>query len=295
MTRRPARSRSRRRLAVLGLALSPLVLTACGAVGVHADPANGYLPNGITEESKQVEELWMGSWIAALAVGVLVWGLILWCVAAYRKRKDDNTLPVQFQYNVPLEILYTVVPMLMVGVLFYYSEVATQDLHDTSAEPDETINVVAKQWTWDFNYVDADVHESGQMAELTGEEGVEETLPTLYVPVGETVELQLTSRDVVHSFWVPAFLEKMDLNPGVVNVLQVTPTEEGTFQGKCAELCGAYHSQMLFNLEVVSREEYDAHMAELEEQGNTGLLPNDLNRDEIIERDQPLLDEEESN
>ena len=144
------------------------MLTACGAVGVHADPANGYLPNGITEESKQVEELWMGSWIAALAVGVLVWGLILWCVAAYRKRKDDNTLPVQFQYNVPLEILYTVVPMLMVGVLFYYSEVATQDLHDTSAEPDETINVVAKQWSWDFNYVDDDVHEAGQMAELDG-------------------------------------------------------------------------------------------------------------------------------
>lgn len=269
------------------------MLTACGAVGVETDPGNGYLPHGITEQSTYVEDLWIWSWIAALAVGVLVWALILWCVAAYRKKStDDDRLPVQFQYNVPLEILYTVVPMLMLGVLFYYSETATQELHDTSATPDTTINVVAKQWTWDFNYVDAQVYESGEMADLDGTEGVEEELPTLYVPVDETTEFQLTSRDVIHSFWVPAFLEKMDLNPGVVNTFQVTPTEEGTFQGKCAELCGAYHSQMLFNLEVVSREEFDAHMEELEERGNTGQLSNDLNRDEIIERDRSLVEEE---
>lgn len=291
MTRRSARRTVRRRLSVLGLVLGTFALSACSAVGVDTDFSNGYLPHGVTEQSKHVESIWIGSWIAAMLVGILVWGLTLWCIVAYRRRKDDDgTLPVQLQYNIPLEVLYTVVPMLMVGVLFYYNEKAQNELHDKDTPADVSINVVAKQWTWDFNYTDANVHESGQMAQLTGEEGVEETLPTLYVPVNERVEFVLTSRDVVHSFWVPAFLEKMDLNPGIVNTLHVTPTETGTFQGKCAELCGSYHSQMLFNLKVVTREEFDQHMADLKAKGNTGILDNSLNRDDIIERDKDLVD-----
>ncbi|WP_191681336.1 cytochrome c oxidase subunit II [Janibacter melonis] len=284
--------RARRRIGVVGLAVAALALSACSAVGIHTDPANGYLPQGATEQSKLVENLWIGSWIAALAVGVLVWGLTIWCMVAYRRRRDDDgSLPVQLQYNVPLEILYTVVPILMVGALFYFTEEAQSELHDVSQTPDVTINVAAKQWSWDFNYVDADVHESGLMAELDGKPGVEETLPTLYVPVDKRVEFQLTSRDVIHSFWVPAFLEKMDLNPSLVNRLQVTPTETGTFQGKCAELCGAYHSQMLFNIKVVSQEEFDQHMADLEAKGQTGLLPTDLNREKLAPGEAELLEE----
>ena len=114
-----------------------------------------------------------------------------------------------------------------------------------------TVNVVGKQWSWDFNYVEADVHEVGTQAILTGEPGAEETIPTMYLPVDERVEFVLTSRDVIHSFWVPQFLQKLDMIPGQVNKFQVVPTEEGTFKGKCAELCGAYHSQMLFNVKVV--------------------------------------------
>ena len=288
--------RPRRAIGAIGLVIAVVALSACSAVGVNTDPKNGYLPEGITEEAALVENLWIWAWVAALAVGVLVWGLILWCMAAYRRRKDDDgSLPVQLQYNVPLEILYTVVPMLMVGALFYYTQDATTKLQDVSQEPDTTINIAAKQWSWDFNYVDDDVHEAGQMAELDGKEGAEEKLPTLYLPVGERVEFVLTSRDVIHSFWVPAFLEKMDLNPGMVNRFQVTPNQTGTFQGKCAELCGAYHSQMLFNVKVVERDEYDAHMKELEDKGQTGLLGTDLNREEINERDQDLIPSQESN
>lgn len=271
-------------------------MSACSAVGVHTDPKNGYLPEGVTEEAGLVENLWIWSWVAALAVGALVWGLTLWCMIAYRRRKDDDgSLPVQLQYNVPLEILYTVIPILMVGVLFFYTEKAQTQLIDTSDDPDVTINVVGKQWSWDFNYVDDNVHESGLMAELDGKEGAEEKLPTLYLPVDEKVEFVLTSRDVMHSFWVPAFLEKMDLNPGIVNHFQVTPTQTGTFRGKCAELCGAYHSHMLFNVEIVERDEYDAHMDELKEKGQTGLLENGLNREDVNERDQYLLDHEGKN
>lgn len=270
-------------------------MSACSAVGVNTDLKNGYLPEGVTEESVLVENLWIWSWVAALAVGVLVWGLTLWCIVAYRRRKDDDgTLPVQLQYNVPLEILYTVVPMFMVGALFFYTEQAQSKLLDVSNEPDVTINVVAKQWSWDFNYVDADVHEAGHMAPLDGKSGHEEDLPTLYLPKGERVEFVLTSRDVIHSFWVPAFLEKMDVNPGIVNRFQVVPSQTGTFQGKCAELCGAYHSQMLFNVKIVEPAEYEAHMQELRDKGQTGLLGNDLNREDINKQQEFLVPDEET-
>lgn len=285
--------RGRRRIASIGLVLGVLALSACSAVGVNTEFSTGYLPEGVTDESKLVTDLWIGSWIAAMAVGILVWGLTLWCMVAYRKRKDDDgSLPIQLQYNVPLEILYTVVPMLMVAGLFYYTEKAQSELHRIDPNPDLTINVVGKQWTWDFNYVDANVHESGQMAVMTGKPGVEQTLPDLYLPVNKKVEFQLTSRDVIHSFWVPAFLEKMDTNPGLVNKLQVTPNKIGTYTGKCAELCGAYHSQMLFNVKVVSQEDFDAHMQKLKDEGKTGLLPNGLNRNEFVPGQDELLQED---
>nr|WP_245634455.1 cytochrome c oxidase subunit II [Janibacter corallicola] len=268
-----------------------IALSACSAVGIHTDPLNGYLPEAATREGGYVEDFWIWTWVAAWLVGIAVWGMTLWCIVVYRRRKnDDGTLPVQLQYNVPLEILYTVVPMMMVGVIFFYN-VQAQDELGKIEEPDVVINVVAKQWSWDFNYVNENVHTAGQMAQLDGTKGAEKKLPTLYLPKGERVEFVLTSRDVIHSFWVPAFLEKMDVNPGIVNRFQVTPTQEGTFQGKCAELCGAYHSQMLFNVKIVDKAEYEAHIQKLKKQGDTGLLKNGLNRDEINKRDTHLLPE----
>jgi cytochrome c oxidase subunit 2 len=263
-----------------------LALALSGCAGRVQD---GFLPRAATEGGERVTTLWNGAWIAALAVGVLVWGLILWCVVAYRRRKDDTALPVQLRYNVPMEILYTVVPVFMIAVLFYYTARDESALLDTSKEPDVVINVVGKKWSWDFNYVNEDTYESGSQAQLTGEPGVEETLPTLYVPVDQRVEFVLTSRDVIHSFWIPAFLQKLDMIPGRVNKFQVVPTEVGDFKGKCAELCGAYHSRMLFNVKVVDRATYDAHMADLKAQGNTGQLENDLNPEKIMNEDEDLI------
>ncbi len=211
-------------------------------------------------------------------MGVLVWGLILWCIVAYRRRRDDTGLPVQIRYHLPLEILYTVVPLIMVAVLFYFTARDQSAIADTSAKPDVTINVVGKQWSWDFNYLDADVYDTGVQGLLNGKRGVESQLPTLYLPVGKRVEFELTARDVIHSFWIPAFLYKMDVIPGVNNHFQVIPQREGTFKGKCAELCGEYHSDMLFNVKVVSQAEYDQHMADLKARGQTGQLPNDIGR-----------------
>ena len=281
------RSRSRAlRVGVLSV-IAALTLTGCE----HGQFVNGFLPQGVTEGADRVTTLWVWSWIALFGVGFLVWGLIIWCMVAYRRRKDDNELPVQLRYNVPIEILYTVVPIFMIATFFYYTAKDEAHLLDTSVEPDVSINVVGKQWSWDFNYVDEQVHETGAQAILTGEPGAEETIPTLYLPVGERVQFYLTARDVIHSFWVPQFLQKMDMIPGRVNTFQVTPTQEGTFKGECAELCGAYHSAMLFNVKVVSRSEYDAHMAELKAKGQTGLLPNGLSRQQLMKGQEKLLPE----
>ena len=275
----------RRALIITGLA----VICAVALSGCGASLRRGLLPQGVTSESGSIITFWNGSWLAALGVGVLVWGLILWCVVVYRRKKDAVGLPEQLRYNVPIEILYTIVPVFMVAVLFFYTARLESAQMDVSAKPDVTINVVAKQWNWDFNYIDAGTFETSSMVALTGEPGVAATLPTLYLPVNQRVEFVLTSRDVIHSFWVPQFLRKLDVIPGKVNRFQVVPTEIGTFQGKCAELCGAYHASMLFRVKVVSLADYKAHLVELRTKGNIGMLSNSLSREKIQPDQQQYL------
>jgi len=262
---------------------------------VPSSASSGWLPQGVngqqvTTETERITSLWVGIWIAAMAVGLLVWGLTFWCMAVYKRKKGDPELPPQLRYNIPIELLYTVVPVLMVAVIFFYTARDEAAIMDTSAKPDVTINVVGKQWSWDFNYVDSNVYETGVHSELNPNGGVVGTpMPVLYMPVNKRVEFVLNARDVIHSFWVPAFLVKLDMIPGRTNKLQITPTQLGEYQGKCAELCGAYHSQMLFKVKVVTQAEYDAHMAELKSMGQVGQLDNTLNREPVYGPDLKMI------
>jgi len=278
MVRPTATKSSRRRTTVLlgGLAATALLTAGCSA----QELSTGWLPStrGTTDETGRIITLWNGSWIAALVVGVLVWGLTLWCVVAYRRRKDEVGLPAQLRYNVPLEILYTVVPLMMVGVLFFYTFRDQREIESIAENPDVEIGVVGKQWAWDFNYVTDDVYETSTQVDLDAEGNPVSQIPTLYLPVGETVTFELTSRDVIHSFWVPGFLYKKDMIPGRENYVSLTPLETGVFEGKCAELCGQYHSEMLFRVAVVDRDEYDAQMDALRDAGQTGQLGRDLDK-----------------
>ena len=266
-----------------------VLLSGCGEAFTR-----GYLPEPVTEAADDVVFFWNAVWIAALAVGLLVWGLMLWAVFAYRRRSDDE-LPPQFRYHVPLEILYTVVPILMVAAIFGKTVEVQNTLLERQDDPDVVVNVVGKKWSWDFNYMNEDVHVAGiQANDLNkGEEGLPETLPTMVLPVDSRVEFVLTSRDVIHSFWVPQFLQKLDMVPGRVNIFQVTTTEEGVFQGKCAELCGAYHSEMLFQVEVVSQGEYETFIEDLRDSGNTGILGTELDQYELqIDQRDRMSDDE---
>lgn len=287
-------TRTRRRVLLRTTALTAVVaLLAAGCASETVQ--RGYLPTHpdgeVTNQTERIASLWVGSWIAALIVGVITWGLILWCVAAYRKRRDDHQLPVQTRYHMPLEIMYTALPVMMVLVLFYYTDRDMSAIRELSDDGDEVkIQVIGKQWSWDFNYLDDGVWDTGQhlldpgsqgeAEALDGARGTSDQAPTLYLPVGERVEFTLDSRDVIHSFWIPAFLYKLDMIPGRANTFEVTPTTEGTFAGKCAELCGEFHSGMLFNVKVVDRAEYDAHIESLRAAGQTGELGLDLNREQ---------------
>jgi cytochrome c oxidase subunit 2 len=286
------------------LAAGLVLATATGCT--YKDFPRLGMPSPITEEAPRILSLWQGSWAAALATGVLVWGLILWSVIFHRRSRTKVEIPPQTRYNMPIEALYTVVPILIVSVLFYFTARDESELLKTSEKPDHVINVVGYQWSWGFNYmedVDGDPATPGKLPEeVTGSipdrkldvvpssaEGVYDTGtpgernpqtgnpgPTLYLPKGETVQFILTSRDVIHSFWVLPFLFKQDVIPGHTNVFQVTPNKEGTYRGKCAELCGVDHARMLFNVKVVSPERYRAHLKDLAEQGQTGYIQSGI-------------------
>ncbi|MGO4190429.1 cytochrome c oxidase subunit II [Arthrobacter sp. YAF17] len=274
-------SRRKQITTITGLALAgALALTGCSP-----EVQKGWLPTerGTTNHTDRIMDLWVNSWIAALVVGVITWGLMIWCMVAYRRRKGTVGFPRQNSFNLPLEVFYLTIPLFMVLVFFYFTDRDQHAIDDRSQPADVVVDVRGKQWAWDFNYkkgnvIREDVHEAGVQAHLTGEAIDKEKLPTLYLPVNKSVDVELNARDVIHSFWVPAFLQKRDMIPGKTNYIRFTPTKEGTYDGKCAELCGEYHSEMLFRVKVVSDAEFQAHLEKLRQDGNTGLLGEEYDR-----------------
>ncbi|GAA4904151.1 cytochrome c oxidase subunit II [Tessaracoccus lubricantis] len=239
-----------------------VALTACSEGAARLG-----LPEAATEQAPNVGNLWLGAWIASFAVGGLVWGLIIWAIIRYRRREGDAPAPRQTTYHLPLELLYTLVPFLIVGVMFFYTIKAQDAMVEQDSEPDVVINVIGQKWSWTFNYMEEGNPDVGTNAH---EIGTLERIPDLYLPVNKRVRFNLESADVIHSFWVPSFYFKLDVIPGHSNSFDATPNKLGTYDGKCAELCGEFHSLMLFKVHVVSEEEYEAKVRELAESGNAG-------------------------
>ncbi|NYG56315.1 cytochrome c oxidase subunit II [Nocardioides perillae] len=277
----PRAARSAKRAAAGALLVSSLLLLS----GCSADDVDQIqrlaMPEPATTQAPAIYDLWRYAWLAAIIVGVIVWGLIAWVVLRYRRRSADE-VPVQTRYNLPLEIFYTVAPIMMVIVFFYWTVNVQNEVLDEVEDPDLVVEVVGQQWSWTFNHgvgegdgprtpdvgdgeyrYDDYVYESGTAAQI----------PTLVLPVDQTVQFNLHSPDVIHDFWVTGFLMKMDVIPGRVNHFQVTPDRIGTYAGKCAELCGTYHSRMLFNVEVVSQADYEAYLDQQAERGFTSDGP----------------------
>lgn len=246
--------------------LALLLLSACSQQ-TEGEWKRIAMPVGASDKSPEATLFWQWTWVAAMVVGVLVWGLIIFSVIRYRRRSDDE-VPVQTRYNLPMEILYTIAPVIVVVVFFkFIVDVQTEENKQVS-NPDHVVKVVGQQWSWTFNYYN-DQALGGSTSVF--EAGTPAQLPTLYLPVGESVRFELSSPDVIHDFWVPAFTYKMDVIPGRNNSWSMTPTRKGTYAGKCAELCGTYHSRMLFNVKVVTHDQFVAELKKLQAEGNVGL------------------------
>jgi cytochrome c oxidase subunit II len=263
------------RLALLAAVLtSAVVLSGCSAQSRH-DWGNLAMPDPASEQGQHVFDLWRGAWIAALLTGAVVWGLIFYACWRFRRRPGDPEFPVQTRYNLPLEIFYTIAPIVMVVVFFVHTERTQNLIREDVPPPDLTVYVVGQQWTWTFNYLPGgNVPTPGnKVLYSVGEAG---NPPTLVLPVDKTVEFKLHSPDVIHDFGVPGFLEKMDVIPGPQaddNYFSVTPTVVGDYRGKCYELCGVYHSRMLFNVKIVSEADYTTYLQGLQTQGNVSDQP----------------------
>ena len=268
----PKRARNVALGAVAGSAT--LMLSGC-SVGTRDEWKRVAMPDPASAEAPDMLHLWQGAWIAAMCVGVIVWGLILYAVFRFRRRSEDE-IPVQTRYNLPIEIFYTIAPVMMVIVFFYFTVDTQNKVLHTDANPDQNVTVVGQQWSWTFNYnlkhssKDNGGYVEDGDGEVVHEGGTTADRPTLWLVKDKSVTFYLDSPDVIHSFWVPGFLFKMDVVPGRNNHFTLTPDRAGTFEGRCAELCGVYHSRMLFNVKVVDQAAYDAHLQQLADEGNTG-------------------------
>ena len=236
-------------LRALLLAPLALVLTGCAKVS-----GLGF-EEGLTSVNDISLSLLQGAWISGAVVGVFTLILIICPEIFHRAKASKGEFPKQTQYNVPVEIAYTLIPFIIVAVLFYYTAVKQTEIVEKTTNYKHEIVVDGFQWSWQFAYPEA-----GPKAVVTGTPA---NPPTLYVPLGEKVRYTITSNDVVHGFWIPAFMIQMQNLPGVTNYLEFTANKLGTYPGRCNILCGRNHSQMLFSVKVVTPAEYKTYLETL--------------------------------
>lgn len=257
------------------LLVAAVVLSGC-APDADNDLQRLGLPIGSTDRTQDIWELWLGAWIAVLVIFLLVFGLIIYAMIRYRRRSDDE-VPAQIRYNLPIEALYTFAPVIIVAVFFFHTVTSQNNVLERVKEPDHTVEVVGSKWQWAFNYLDEDATKGEDVFDI----GTPEDPTELWLPVDESIRFVLKSPDVIHSFWIPEFYFKMDVVPGKINTFDLSPTREGVFTGRCAELCGLYHSRMIFKVHVVSRADYDNHLAELAKAGQIGAPEGSKTANEI--------------
>jgi cytochrome c oxidase subunit 2 len=245
----------------------PLVLGGC-----HLPAFLGY--RGATTQARDEFNLYAGTFIAAVVVGVLVGLLILWAVVHYRRRSDD--MPRQFQYHIPLELAYTVVPVLVVLVLFGFTAFDENRIDALAVKPAATVDVYAFQWGWEFDYAGTHVAVRGETSndpDPVGPAGPAGPAcapadyclgPGLVVPAGQTTQIDLRSRDVVHGFYVPEFNFSRYAQPGVLNLFDITVRKPGVYRAQCTQFCGLYHSIMLFHVVAMPPDQFRAWLSQQE-------------------------------
>jgi cytochrome c oxidase subunit II len=216
-------------------------------------------PHGVTSQDHYVRGLWHMTYWFAIPIFLIVFAGIVWCLVRYRKRPGDERKPAQFQYHIPIEAAYTIIPLAIVAVVFGFMYSAENHVDSVSKTPAVKITVEGFQWGWRFTYPNG--HQEVGTVATSLDINSEKNLPILYMPAGETVQFHLVSDDVVHTFYVPEFLWQRDLIPGINNVADINVTTPGTYSGQCNNICGVYHAYMRFLVDVMPKDQYDAWYA----------------------------------
>ena len=236
-------------LACLALALPPLAAAAPGGIGP---------PEQSTASGEAISQLyWFVFGICAVVFVAVEAALVLFAIRFRRRRTTaEEAEGPQIHGNTRLEIIWTLVPALMLVAVAVVVLVRIPAVQATADGEDLRVRVEAHQFYWQYVYPNGVV-----------------SLDRLVLPVDQLVELELTSSDVDHSWWVPDLTGKRDAIPGRINTLRFRPDEEGTYEGKCAEFCGILHAVMPTEVEVVSASDYEAWLAEQEGQrSGAGLV-----------------------
>jgi cytochrome c oxidase subunit II len=251
-------------IGIVAIVVIAAVVTRVDVLGAGGRIVDGlYPPQAVTDRGARIRELYDIVFAIAAVIFFLVEGLIVWSVIRYRRRPDQVDLPPQTHGNAIAEVVWTVVPTLIVAFMFVLSWQTLNSVDAISAEPQTKIRAVAGQFQWQFEYLPAtfdpkaDPPEKPVYTQLapTGDDG------GLVIPAGRTIQLYLYSPDVIHAFYVPQFLFKRDVVPGRLNTFEFTVDAKdagGTFRGQCAELCGAGHRVMLFDVHALSGADFDA-------------------------------------
>jgi cytochrome c oxidase subunit II len=205
---------------------------------------NGLLSAG-TQQAQIMRDDWLVFLGVGLFVGAVVYALIFWSLIAWRRR--PGVVASQFRKNTPLELTYTVVPLIIVIVLFGFSSRNERAVEQLDPHPAVIVDVTAADWSWRFHY-------RGTRIDIMG---TSQAPPELALPLNETTRIVLTSVDVNHAFWVPAFLFKRDAIPGMTNQFDLRPVVAGVFPGECGQFCGLGHAQMRFVVRVMPAASFD--------------------------------------
>lgn len=230
------------------------------------------MPVGVTELSRDIHSLHMMIFWVCVAIAVVVFGMMIYSIVKFRH--SEGAVAANFDHSTKAEIIWTIIPVaILVGMAI--PAAATLVRVEDTTNSDMTIKVTGYQWKWEYEYLDQKVSFFSTLARksdaarqlnsgidpYTVENYLLDVDNPLVVPVGKKVRVLLTSKDVIHAWWVPAFGMKKDAIPGFVNELWFRADEPGTYRGQCAELCGRDHGFMPVVVNVLPQAEYDSWLA----------------------------------
>jgi len=235
----------RRRWAPLALAGLAMALAGCAKDA----PLDTFSPKG--EEAQKIQNLQVPVFIIAGVVGVLVLLVTVFIMVRYRRKKGhEDDVPTQIHGAPRLEVMWTIAPAVLLAFVTVFTVKTLFELAETPKDPLK-VTVVGQQWWWEFQY--PDVRDANGQPIVTANE--------MIIPVGKQVALDITSRDVIHSFWIPALNGKRDAVPGRVQPLTLESDNPGEYLGQCTEFCGLAHAKMRMRVLVLSQADYDAWVA----------------------------------